>query len=92
MLDLSADPTDLCAALVDVPSVSGEEGALASALEEALRAQAPHLQVQRSGDAVLARTDLGRERRVLLAGHIDTVPIAGKVQGVHVTNATGHDV
>jgi succinyl-diaminopimelate desuccinylase len=78
-LDLAGDPVELCAALVDVPSVSGDEGALASALEDALRAQAPHLQVLRSGDAVLARTGLGRERRVLLAGHIDTVPIAANL-------------
>ncbi|WP_308257729.1 succinyl-diaminopimelate desuccinylase [Pseudonocardia lacus] len=78
-LDLSADPVELCAALVDVPSVSGEEAALADALERALRAQAPHLELLRSGNAVLARTDLGRERRVLLAGHIDTVPIADNV-------------
>ncbi|MGH8966144.1 MAG: succinyl-diaminopimelate desuccinylase, partial [Actinomycetes bacterium] len=78
-LDLTADPVELCAALVDVPSVSGAEGALASALERALRTQAPHLEVLRSGDAVLARTRLGRERRVLLAGHIDTVPIADNV-------------
>jgi succinyl-diaminopimelate desuccinylase len=75
-LDLTADPVDLCAALVDVPSVSGDEGALADVLESALRAQAPHLEVLRSGHAVLARTHLGRERRVLLAGHLDTVPIA----------------
>jgi succinyl-diaminopimelate desuccinylase len=78
-LDLAGDPVDLCAALVDVPSVSGDEGELASALEAALRAQAPHLRVLRSGHAVLARTELGREKRVLLAGHIDTVPIAGNV-------------
>ncbi|WP_252441206.1 succinyl-diaminopimelate desuccinylase [Pseudonocardia humida] len=78
-LDLTADPIDLCAALVDVPSVSGEEGALADALERALRAQAPHLELLRSGHAVLARTNLGRAQRVLLAGHIDTVPIADNV-------------
>jgi succinyl-diaminopimelate desuccinylase len=78
-LDLTADPIDLCAALVDVPSVSGDEAALADALERALTAQAPHLRLLRSGNAVLARTDLGRERRVLLAGHIDTVPIADNV-------------
>ena len=75
-LDLGGDPVELCAALVDVPSVSGEEGELADAVERALREQAPHLEVLRSGDAVLARTGLGRERRVLLAGHLDTVPIA----------------
>jgi succinyl-diaminopimelate desuccinylase len=75
-LDLTADPVDLCAALVDVPSVSGDEKALADAVQAALCAQAPHLEVLRSGDAVLARTNLGRPSRVLLAGHLDTVPIA----------------
>jgi succinyl-diaminopimelate desuccinylase len=75
-LDLTADPVDLCAALVDVPSVSGGERGLADALEAALREQAPHLEVLRSGDAVLARTALGRAHRVLLAGHLDTVPVA----------------
>jgi len=78
-LDLTADPVDLCAAIVDVPSVSGDEAALADAVEAALRAQAPHLEVLRSGDAVLARTNLGRASRVLLAGHLDTVPIADNV-------------
>jgi succinyl-diaminopimelate desuccinylase len=75
-LELAGDPVGLCAAMVDTPSVSGDEAALADAVERALREQAPHLEVLRSGDAVLARTDLGRERRVLLAGHLDTVPIA----------------
>jgi succinyl-diaminopimelate desuccinylase len=78
-LDLTADPVELTAALVDVASVSGEERVLADAVEQALRTQAPHLEVLRSGDAVLARTNLGRRRRVLLAGHLDTVPIADNV-------------
>jgi succinyl-diaminopimelate desuccinylase len=77
-LDLAADPVALTAALVDVPSVSGDERALADAVEAALRALL-HLEVRRDGDAVLARTHLGRERRVLLAGHLDTVPIAGNL-------------
>ncbi|BBF99922.1 succinyldiaminopimelate desuccinylase [Pseudonocardia autotrophica] len=78
-LDLTADPVALTAAMVDVASVSGEERQLADLLEHALREQAPHLEVLRSGDAVLARTRLGRAHRVLLAGHIDTVPIADNV-------------
>ncbi|MEJ8278405.1 succinyl-diaminopimelate desuccinylase [Pseudonocardia spirodelae] len=78
-LDLTADPVALTAAMVDVASVSGDERLLADALEAALRAQAPHLEVLRSGDAVLARTNLGRPHRVLLAGHLDTVPIADNV-------------
>lgn len=74
-LDLTADPVELTAALVDIPSVSGGEKAIADAVEQALRAQAPHLEVVRSGDSVLARTNLGRGSRVVLAGHLDTVPI-----------------
>jgi succinyl-diaminopimelate desuccinylase len=76
VLDLTEDPVQLCAALVNVPSVSGDEKTLADLVEDALREQAPHMEVLRSGAAVLARTHLGRERRVLLAGHLDTVPIA----------------
>ncbi|MEV4599976.1 succinyl-diaminopimelate desuccinylase [Amycolatopsis sp. NPDC049253] len=73
-LDLRADPADLTAALVDAFSVSGEEGRLADAVQAALTEQAPHLEVVRNGDAVLARTNLGRGSRVILAGHLDTVP------------------
>ncbi|MEO6880719.1 MAG: M20/M25/M40 family metallo-hydrolase, partial [Mycobacteriaceae bacterium] len=79
VLDLTADPVDLTAALVDLPSVSGAEDELADAVEAALRAQAPGYEVVRTGNVVLARTRLGRKSRVLLAGHLDTVPIADNV-------------
>jgi succinyl-diaminopimelate desuccinylase len=78
MIDLSLPGAELTAALVDFPSVSGTEGPLADAVEAALRA-VPGLEVVRDGDTVLARTALGRPRRVLLAGHLDTVPIADNV-------------
>ena len=74
-LDLAADPGELTAALVDVESVSGREGPLADLVETGLRA-VPGLRVDRDGDAVVARTELGRGQRVLLAGHLDTVPVA----------------
>ena len=77
-LDLTADVIALTTALVDVESVSGDEAALATLVHEALVA-VPHLKVERVGNNVLARTELGRERRVLLAGHLDTVPIADNV-------------
>lgn len=77
-LDLSLDAAALTASLVDIPSVSGEEGPLADAIEAALRA-VPHLTVHRDGDSVVARTTLERPQRVVVAGHIDTVPIAGNV-------------
>jgi len=75
VLDLNADLTTLTAQLCDLRSVSGEERALADAIETALRAL-PHLTVDRDGDAVVARTELGRKSRVVIAGHIDTVPVA----------------
>ncbi|MCF3120257.1 succinyl-diaminopimelate desuccinylase [Streptomyces arenae] len=74
-LDLTLDAAKLTAQLVDFPSPSGEEKALADAIETALRAL-PHLTVDRFGNNVVARTNLGRAERVVLAGHIDTVPIA----------------
>ncbi|BBZ77203.1 succinyl-diaminopimelate desuccinylase [Mycolicibacterium anyangense] len=78
-LDLSADPIALTAALVDIPSESRDEARIADAVEAALREQAAGFEVIRNGDAVLARTHLGRPSRVLLAGHLDTVPIADNV-------------
>ncbi|QNP65148.1 succinyl-diaminopimelate desuccinylase [Streptomyces genisteinicus] len=78
VLDLTLDGPALTAALVDFRSVSGEEKPLADAIEQALRAL-PHLTVDRYGNNVVARTWLGRAERVVLAGHIDTVPIADNV-------------
>src|ERR1700759_4848139 len=77
-LDLSLDGPALTARLVDTPSVSGAEAPLAGAIERALTPFA-HLEVIRDGDAVVARTRLGRPERVILAGHIDTVPVAGNL-------------
>ena len=77
-LDLSLAAPELTARLVDIESVSGGEQPLADAIEAVLR-ELPHLAVHRDGNAVVARTDLGRRRRVVLAGHIDTVPVAGNL-------------
>ncbi len=74
VLDLRGDLVALFRAVCDTPSVSGGERALADAVETALRAY-PHLDVVRDGDTVVARTSLGRERRVVVAGHLDTVPL-----------------
>src|SRR5579875_1904656 len=77
-LDLSLDAGALTAALVDVESVSGAEDVLAGEIAAALR-RLPHLTVRTDGAAVIARTELGRPQRVVLAGHIDTVPAAGNL-------------
>jgi succinyl-diaminopimelate desuccinylase len=66
----------LTAELVDISSVSHDETALADHVESVLR-PVRHLTVDRFGDTVVARTTLGRSRRLLLAGHLDTVPPFG---------------
>lgn len=67
LLQLTAD-------IVDMPSVSFEESALADWFESELR-RIGGLEVTRIGDNVVARTTLGRQFRVALGGHLDTVPV-----------------
>ena len=75
-LDLRGDPIALTAALVDIPSESRNEQRIADEVETALREQTTGFEIVRNGDAVLARTRHGLPSRVVLAGHLDTVPIA----------------
>ena len=79
------DAVELTRQMIDIPSVSGDEGPLADGVEEALRGtgfgSVPALEILRDGDAVCARTRLGLAQRVVLAGHLDTVPIADNVPG-----------
>jgi succinyl-diaminopimelate desuccinylase len=77
-LDLDGDPIDLVRALIDIESVSGNETEIANAIEAALRPYR-HLAVVRDGNVIIARTDLGRRSRVVIAGHIDTVPVANNL-------------
>jgi succinyl-diaminopimelate desuccinylase len=79
VLDLTGDPIALTAALVDIPSVSRDEALIADDVEAALRAQTDGFEILRNGNAVLARTNRGLPTRVMLAGHLDTVPIADNV-------------
>lgn len=69
----TTDPVALTQQLVDIPSVSGNEQVAADAVEAALR-RAEHLEVRRIGHTVVARTTQGRAERVVVAGHLDTVP------------------
>jgi succinyl-diaminopimelate desuccinylase len=77
-LDLSLDAAELTARIVDIESVSGAEEPLADAIAEAIGGLA-HLTVYRDGNVIVARTGLGLARRVVLAGHIDTVPVAANL-------------
>ena len=73
-LDLTTDAVTLTEQLVNIESVSRHEQEIADAVEQALAAY-PHLTVSRHGHTVVARTDLGRAERVVIAGHLDTVPV-----------------
>ena len=77
-LDLTASSVDLTRTICDIPSVSGDEAVLADLIDAAIR-PLPHLEVYRDGDTIVARTQLGRPQRVVIAGHIDTVPINDNV-------------
>lgn len=77
-LDLTATSIDLTRTICDIPSVSDDETVLADAIHDAIAAL-PHLEVHRDGDTIVARTNLGRAQRVVIAGHIDTVPINDNV-------------
>jgi len=77
-LDLTGDVVDLTTALVDIPSESRHEDVIADAVLAALSGVA-HLEVIRAGNTVVARTNLGRPERVLIGGHLDTVPSAGNL-------------
>ena len=73
-LDLTRDAVALTEDLVNIESVSGGEQRLADAVEAALRGL-DHLEVRRLGNTVMARTHQGRYERVVIAGHLDTVPL-----------------
>jgi succinyl-diaminopimelate desuccinylase len=79
--DLTADTIALLERLVNVESVSRNERRIADEVEAALRPLA-HLDVSRHGNTVVARTALGRGERVVVAGHLDTVPLNANLPAV----------
>lgn len=63
--------------LIAIPSVSRDETRLADVVEQRVAAHRGVLRLDRVGDNVVVRTDLGHDRRVVLGGHLDTVPANG---------------
>jgi succinyl-diaminopimelate desuccinylase len=90
-LNLGGDVVELLRALIDIESVSGHETEIADRVEEALRRH-DHLKVIRDGNVVLARTALGLSERVVIAGHLDTVPIAGNVPSWTTRDSAGREI
>ena len=73
-LDLGQDIVGLTTALVDVESVSGNEAPIVDWIEQALRGVG-WLELWRHHNSLVARTTFGRPERVVIAGHVDTVPL-----------------
>lgn len=80
-LNPHADIVSLTAELVDIESVSGDEAQIADLVESALR-KAPWLEVHRFKNNVIAKTNQGKNSRVIVAGHLDTVPVAGNGKSI----------
>lgn len=81
LLNPHADVVTLTAQLIDIPSVSGNEAQIADLVESALR-ECKWLTVERLNNNVVARTNLDRSSRVIVAGHLDTVPVADNAKSV----------
>ena len=87
-LNPHADIVALTTDLVNIPSVSGNEAALASAIFAEL-SKCDWLEVHRFKNSVVAKTNLGKASRVIVAGHIDTVPVADNEAAVFVSSGNG---
>jgi succinyl-diaminopimelate desuccinylase len=71
---VTSDLLKATADLVDIASVSHNEGPITDHIEARLRA-VPWLEVTRIDHNLVARTSFGHSQRLILAGHTDTVPV-----------------
>ena len=90
-LDLRGDVVKLLHALIDVESVSGNETQIADLVEQSLQPFG-QLKVLRDGNVIVARTELDRSERVVIAGHLDTVPIAGNLPSWTTHDSAGKEI
>ena len=88
MLQLTKNLAELTADLVDIPSVSLDEKNLADQVQSALE-ELSRLEVTRIENTLIARTNFGFDNRIVLAGHLDTVP-ANNNQKSQTTNEAIH--
>lgn len=66
--------------LVNISSVSKDEKSIADSIEEALK-KCNHLKLTRVNNSLVAQTSFGNKQRVVIAGHIDTVPANNNFPG-----------
>ena len=95
--DRRSDLLALAAELVDIPFGERPGGGAGAPTSSAVWPTLPWLELTRVGDNLVARTDLGRAQRLVLAGHTDTVPANGnagaRIEGDRLQRAgrDGHE-
>ncbi len=80
MLNLKQDLGDLTLELVNISSVSKDEKAIADQIESTLK-EMSHLKTTRINNTLIAQTNFGHKQRVVIAGHLDTVPANNNFPG-----------
>jgi len=83
-LKINQDLGALTLNLVNISSVSQDEKAIADLVQEAL-SNSNHLTVNRIGNSVIAQTNFKNSKRVVIAGHLDTVPANNNFPGKKLT-------
>ncbi len=66
--------------LVNIASISQDEQAIADSIQAAL-VEVKHLKVSRISNSIIAQTNFGANQRVVIAGHLDTVPANNNFPG-----------
>lgn len=66
--------------LVNISSVSKDEKSIADSIEESLQ-ELSHLKLTRVNNSLVAQTNFGNKQRLVIAGHIDTVPANNNFPG-----------
>ncbi len=75
--------------LVNISSVSKDEKSIADSIETALE-EYSHLKLTRVNNSLVAQTNFGNKQRVVIAGHIDTVPANNNFPGqINNSEVTG---
>jgi succinyl-diaminopimelate desuccinylase len=80
VLNINQELGKLTLDLVNISSVSKDERSIADSIEEALK-QCNHLKLTRVNNSIVAQTSFGNKQRVVIAGHIDTVPANNNFPG-----------
>jgi len=79
-LNINQELGKLTLDLVNISSVSKDETSIADSIEEALK-KCNHLKLTRVNNSLVAQTSFGNKQRVVIAGHIDTVPANNNFPG-----------